>query len=718
MKKIFNLIISYSLAFIAFFSFTTSNVVTAQAAEKPHIAERLTFTDGVHQLDADPVEGEDYIVKDGDFKYTIVMSANQAKKDGDALAEFKILLKRAIGNVPVSVIFDNEFTSFNPEQQYISIGYTKLLEFANADTENPHVDSLDKLDKNGLRIKTVGKTIFLVGGIDNGILNAVYTFFRLAFNYEQFTKNCLVIDTNVKNLKLLDFDVLDLPDIEYCSGTYGPNVSFKTPKESDYKALLQGDVTRDDIATEIRLASERLKFYTNANNNLVNLVTGEYRGVSKTSSNHSSMLVMSVSHQNVPGNENINYNPSLWHSDSGQQVCYTAHGKAAALQDMKQYAANYFINKMKINDTNKYPGADFYPFANMDGKLYCDCKACLDSITKYNGAYAGANIEFINDVCDIIVAEQKKSLEDGNPDNDAWVRENFKFLVFAYQNTKEAPAEYDYDLKKYVALNGLELSEHICIMFTDYPEARYSLYDERHTDRVASVQAWGDIAHHLYAWNYGENYQSKGVFLDTLNGFSTERAQHMASMGVTWNFTEIQSSNEVVSTWHNLQYYMIGQMSWDSTYNAEELIDKFFNAYYGYAADTMKALYYNQRLHSAHMTEQYYKENKKILPVGHNNWTTTDYPYELIKGWINRTEFALTQIEQYKNIDMDLYDTYKDRINVESMQYFWIIYQYHSGVPPYTLDEKQRYIERALDIATRYKNAYFKEGVLREWAKE
>ncbi len=712
MKRLFNLFMTLSLAFITMFSFTTSSIAYA-VDEDPDatqvVADRIYFTDGVHQINYSEVETEDYIVKNGSFEYQILMPTISTEKETIALSEFRILLKRAIGNVPVSIVFDDSITEFNPEMKYISIGKTSLVELAGIEYKD------EELDMNGLEIKTVGKSIFLMGGYGNGVLNAVYSFFNICFNYEQFTKNCLVIDTNVKNLKLINFNVLDLPDIEICTATYGPTTSFRTPEEADYKALLQGDITLDDIKNEIYMSSERLKHFANVNHNLLNLVYGNWEGQT-AGSNHATMIVFSEPNKKAPGNEDIEMKKDLWFSAS-HQLCYTAHGHPEEVLQMQKFGANYFISKMKDYNTTKYPYANYYPFGNMDGSGYCECDYCHASMAENNGTYAAANVEFVNGMVELIKQAQQESLNDGDDSNDAWVRPDFKILIFAYDRTSVAPAEYDEELGKYVALNGLTVSDNICVWITGYPVARYSIYDSRFKSNLASVQAWGDIAPHLESWNYGENYQRKGVFLDTLNGFSTERAQHMAALGFTWNFTEVQSNYEVVSTWHNLQYYMIGQQSWDSVYDADVLVDKFFNAYFGAAADTMKDLYYNQRTYTMHMQEQYYIRTSTVLGVGYTMWTAQDYPFELIKSWIDRIDQALKDIEPYKAIDMDLYDTYKDRINVECIQYIYLIHKIHIGSQPYTLEQKLDYVERALDITTRYKNAYFDEATLRNWAK-
>lgn len=716
MKKFFNLLMCLSLSVISVFTFTTTNV--ANAENIPTRADKLYFTEGVHDLTAEFVQTEDYIVKDGNFEYRILMPAVNTEKEGIALTEFKILLKRAIGNVPVTVVYDDAISNtFSEDDQYISIGQTRLLENANIEYD------AGQLEKNGVRIITEGKSIFLIGGIDNGIINAVYTFFEIAFHYEQYTKNCLEIDTEVKNLKLIDFDVTDLPDIEYNTATYGPTASFRTPQEEDYKALMTGDITREDVANEIWMSAERLGFYGNKKKALLNEVTGRWAapgGVIQTrGENHTTMLVYSEPNQSVPGNEGLEMKSSWFANEKfsdRHQLCYTANGHPEEIDDMQEWAANYFVSLLKTNPVSVNPGADYIPFGNMDGSGYCECVHCKADIKNNNGTYAAANVRFVSGICEKLEAKMKD--EQGNWKDEDWVRPNFKILIFAYHETAQAPAEYDEELGKYVAINGLEVNEHLCMWITAYPEAHHSIYDARSNNKIASVQAWGDIATHCESWNYGLIYRAPGIFLDTMNGFSTERAQHMASLGFTINFTEVYSSQQVVTTWINLEYYMIGKQSWDSTYNAEELINNFFNAYYGPAAKTMLNLYYNQRVHQMHYNEQIYNRTGKFAEVGYTAWKSYDIPFVLIKSWIAQIDKAIIDLEPYKDIDMNLYETYRERVEIESAQYFYMIYKIHRGDAPYTIQERDEYVERLLRIVQKYNVTFITEANIRDWAKE
>ena len=547
-----------------------------------------------------------------------------------------------------------------------------------------------------------------MGGSWMGPVNAVYDFFQICFNFEIYTKNCIVIDTDVKNLKLRNFDVTDIPDIEYNTITHGPLASYLKATDRDFLALQSGDMTKEDINAEISNARIRMRFCPGTNRAVMHFVFGQF-GSHTVSTAHTTMILYSKKNNAIPGNENIEIT-SDWFADSGNQICWKAHGNEKALQDMKVFTANYFINSMKENLPSVYPAADYFPLLNWDGGGYCNCEYCGQSMAEYGGNYAGSNIEFANDVAALI----EKAMAD-DPD-DSWDRPNFKILLFAYDRTSTAPAYYDEEAGKYVTYNDLEVSDHLCLYNTRYPLAFTDVCDEDQLDKLENIKAWGDIVNHQWIWDYSHHYQSGAFFLDNLNGFSKERYQHMAAMGVTNKFTEVHSAQEVLTTWFDLTTYWQSKLVWDSNADTEKMINGYFDAMYGAAADTMKNLYYDQKIYTQHMYEEYERRTGAICRNGYNMWEPMDYPFQVLKSWVKQIDKAIEEIEIYKSIDMDLYNVYLDRIEIEAIQYFHVIWRlYNSATPPYTMEEKEDYKARFVKVLDKYYITWNSSDVIRAW---
>lgn len=668
----------------------------------PKKVDKITFT-GTHIMTAEEVEGEDYIVRNGNFEYQIMIPDAPTQYETLALDEFKLLLKRALGNVAVSVVSDQAVTNFDENVKYISIGDTKLLELAEVEVDK------NQLGYNGVRIVTVGKAIFIAGGDLYGVVNAVYDFFQICFNYEIYAKNCIEIDTGVKNLKLKNFDVTDIPDIAQNSWTHGPLQSFKTASEADYRAMLTGDMTRGEVNTEISRANIRMRSETDTNQGMIHMVFGNF-GSDTVGTSHASMLLWSDYYQNMEGNENITISPD-WYAASGIQVCWTAHGNEQALEDMKNWAVNACIYMLKKNPKSANPACDYLSMCNWDGGGYCECEVCAKSRADYGGAYSASNIIFINDVIERIEAKMAEE-----PDAD-WVRPNFKILMFAYDGTIKAPAYYDDEAGKYVTYNGLVADDRICVWNTTYPLAWAATYDEDQASKLENIVAWGDVVKHQWSWNYSHHYASGAFFLDNINGYNSDRFQHMAALGFAHNFTEIHTGQEVLTTWFNYTTYVISKLYWNSNLNEYELAQKFFNAYYGPAGETMLNLYFRQKTYCQHMYEQHEARTGTLVANGFDMWDSSHYPYDILKGWIQQIDKALLDIEVYKSIDMDTYQVYKDRIDIEGIQYFYVIWRIYAnyGQPPYTIAEKEEYKDRFIRILESYKITWASTASIRAW---
>ncbi|MBO5714365.1 MAG: hypothetical protein J6R83_02955, partial [Clostridia bacterium] len=172
---------------------------------------KLTYQ-GTHVFTAP--ELEDYIVQDGKTDYRILAPAKFDTHTKMAYVELQTFFKQATGINLVVDFETGEGVSHNPNLKYISIGQTKLLESANLNGDDNAENDYDlkTLTKDGARIITKDKTIYIFGGKSQGDVNAVYDFLSIMFDYEYYYHNCWEINEGVLNAKLRDFNVTDIPD--------------------------------------------------------------------------------------------------------------------------------------------------------------------------------------------------------------------------------------------------------------------------------------------------------------------------------------------------------------------------------------------------------------------------------------------------------------------------------------------------------------------------
>ena len=186
---------------------------------------------GVHELNA--TETDEWLVKDGKTDYVIVVPLETSTVINVAKDEFIDLFRMATG-ITLSVIKDEGLTH-SENGKYISLGETSLFESSGL--------SIDKkeLTKDGVRIITKDKTVYLVGGSDYGTVYSVYDFMKLTFNYEYFYDDCIQIDKNVKSKKLSAYDVKDIPDMKDRKGGWFPQL-WKNENNISYRfKLASGD---------------------------------------------------------------------------------------------------------------------------------------------------------------------------------------------------------------------------------------------------------------------------------------------------------------------------------------------------------------------------------------------------------------------------------------------------------------------------------------------
>ena len=121
-----------------------------------------------------------------------------------------------VGEVTGYIVVDNEITgqTHTANQHYISLDETTLFHSLKG-TENEITNTQQELTLNGGKIVTIDNNIYLVGYTDRGTLNMVYTFLAITFNWECYSANTIVMDEGLENLKLRNYQVTDIPDVEY-----------------------------------------------------------------------------------------------------------------------------------------------------------------------------------------------------------------------------------------------------------------------------------------------------------------------------------------------------------------------------------------------------------------------------------------------------------------------------------------------------------------------
>ncbi|MBO7213975.1 MAG: DUF4838 domain-containing protein, partial [Clostridia bacterium] len=179
------------------------------------------YTDGIHDKSA-KVSEDTWLVKNGVSDFAIIMPSVLSSEMKTAKKEFDLLFEDATGLTLPSIAdtsdeltVDGKYISFGENAWFKKMnknpsdeGYDATIHITDAEIDYEH------LKIEGVRIITKKNITYFLGNSDVAIINAVYTFMELHFNYEFFYRDTITIDTNVLDEKALVFNVKDVPDID------------------------------------------------------------------------------------------------------------------------------------------------------------------------------------------------------------------------------------------------------------------------------------------------------------------------------------------------------------------------------------------------------------------------------------------------------------------------------------------------------------------------
>ena len=668
--KLISFILMLTLSVTAFAC--TSNEEGGEELQSP--IEKVRYTEGVHDFTAPDIDGK-YIVKDGATDYQILLPAVTDSITAKAVEEFKLLFERATNINSVTAVKDSDVT-YNPDAKYISFGYNAYAQAAGIEFDPVY------LKNDGLQIKTVGNSIFFIGGNGCGIVYAVYDFMQICFNYEFYYRNCLEIDTNVKNLPLKAFDVTDIPDIGFrdiSTGEIGSGNDLTF--EVDTKAL--GDTAAQDVK------NRRYRFRTseNTNNYLLPIYQDFYDSYAEASaSGKPSGRIHNVLEYCPPDHPDCE---AEWFSDGGNQLCYTARGNEESLIRMKDYCARKIINSLEIFPKATAPLMNYVTLTIEDYTTHCNCTTCTDQMKQDANSRCGAIIRFCNDVRAIVDEWMAR------PENEPYARPTLELVFFAYSAIPNPPAYYNDAEGIWEAAPGCEMAEGVGVYLAAAGSNVVSVYDDKNIKYRDQIDGWASLTDILWIWAYTGYHRNATYFYDSLSFMNTDGFQYYADAGVEYFFDEKVDSGSNNTCFKKLEAYVEFKLAWDTTLESGELIDNFFDAMFKDAADTMKALYFDVKTH-------YQSVNDWTAVAG--TFTTHQYPYPVLLRFIGQIDQALADIDHYAVTDPDLYDVVKDRIDLESVSFLYAIFNIYAPQVsrPFSDEDLQMWKARLKPIAETY----------------
>ncbi len=523
-------------------------VITAKGSGNATVSATVGEETVTYQVTVNAMENETktihhYNVTDSDVvffeggtsDYKIVYSADETDEMivKDAVNELQTFIREATG-VTVPVISDKGLR-YTDEAKYLSVGENALSEGAGFQADK------QLLGQNGYSIFSGGNSVFLLGGGRFGTLYSVYEFLKWQFGYEQYAVDEFKIMRGVTDMKMKNFNVVDVPDFSWRLGNNGEYWFGDTfPKRMRMQRT-------EDIWIQ-----------------LGGLPWHNFKAT-------------------VPPSVHQAAHPD-WFSPDGVQLCLS--------RDIEGLS-NEVVAQMKLY-IEANPHLSNLTFTQEDVNVWCDCPSCSALKSQY-GVNSASNIRFIN----VVAKKLKAWLDEVHPEREITV------VIFAYHQVEEAPAMLNASTGKYEPIDEtVVLEDNVAVMYAPIFANHYHDFGEQNTRVDETMKKWQALTDKIYLWAYSTYFVNYLTPFDSFNALQSKYI-YAYENNVRYLFDQQQYNQNVGTDWYRLKEYLSSKMAWDIHADMDALIDDFFVNYFKDASAAMKKYFTAYRTWFAYLSSAY-----------------------------------------------------------------------------------------------------------------
>ena len=551
---------------------------------------------------------DNYLYLNGKSDYVIVVPALQKDNTyiAEAVRELNYFLSLAAGTtLPVTV--DTGLT-FDEESKYISLGNTTLLS---------QIDyKIDKMSsKDGYEIINKGKSVFIIGGGESGVMFGAYKFLYHEIGFEAFAQSEIKYNVS-KNVKLYDYDVREVPDI-------------------DVRHVFSGDYARNG-GLEF---SHRMG--VNGYDDYILYIDGD--------ANHTSLAL-------APPEIYAADHPE-WYEVNKTQLCYTRD-----VEGLSKVVVDKIKQEMLANTSAK-----IVSITHEDGGAWCSCKQCSDAKSKY-GANSAGMLNFIS-VC---AREINRWLSAPTGDSNGSYTDDFEqvygyqgpidrevyVMMFAYVFTAAAPSYVDFEIEDNVAIQWAPISANF----------NYSMNHDANKSFKATIETWTKYVKNVMYWSYSIQEVNSYIPINPLNAIQ-ESYQYMKSIGTSYIFQESNAVYKMVD-WDALKSYVYAKLMWNVNANVPALIDNFTKNYYGPAADAVKSIFEDEQDYQVYLADI-------LNRTGYGGMETQGdpsfWPQAVLFKYTEMLDDAQKELDQLFDTDPLRAQTIANRIKIEQLPFRYLM---------------------------------------------
>ncbi len=575
-----------------------------------------------HRFKADKTSS--WLLQNGRTTYKVILSSDTDEQLLYAKNELSSLFLEATG-VQLSFISDANL-SYKESDTYISLGRNDYWTSASLSNET----SYDVYGRDGARVLTKGKSIFIFGETNYGTLYGVYDFLHITLNFETYYHDCYTLDKNVIDLPLYNYDVVDIPDL-----AYRQNRGLLIP-----------------ISGQNSMFGHRMRVTDDTTSLILPIYEGDTSG-SKANVNHNSFYYFPTATYQKD-------HPSFY-SLTGDQPCFTARGNEEELEKMVQIAAKKMEDTLTWHPYAEYPNYTTVFLGMNDVANLCSCEACNAVKATHNNAPVATVILFLNRVAKIVNAWMDR------PENAAYKRD-LSYSFFAYQSALTPPFKenedgtfgYNPDL---IPPEGVKLRPYVALSNFDYGRPFYSSVNKETRD---NLRAWGNFYKGAWAWSYGGFFNDYLTFYDIYT-FYSDYHSYLVDCNYSLTFEQVKNDQRGADPgFGGLANYVLCKKSWNASLDMNELINDFIDNVYLEAAPVMREMFQKLRLWFARTIEKF-GLGRGGVGTGDISSNSKYWGYGFVQELFDLCDEAYEAIEIYKK-DEAKYERIKNYIDIE-----WII---------------------------------------------
>ena len=596
-----------------------------------------------------PVEATTYdLILDGASDYKIVTADDPRGYEAYAGQELVKYFNEA-SSIELLTVTESEVT-VNDTSKLIILGETEAAKAAKVEAD------ILEFGARGFVVKQIESNVYIVGGDTMGTLYGVYEFLHYQFGFEPYAEDEIALEKGVRNKKLMELDLVEIPDIAHIQSSHG-----------FWARANEGHLLRYNHFNEV---------FVNA--------TGQpwHNSLEYASPN-------AIAECDCHKDQGIYYKDAhpAWYVESLMTYHYTAHGDPEELKIFEDVIFNkiiFFVERdfargkyytqigfMAEDYTNIFAQDDKYTRYSQEknDELNAGWTKENDSVyklrQKYREAYAAAMlIQFINPL-------QERVTQYMNENHNG---RKMSITVFAYLDTQQPPVKSDAN-GNYVPIDDdviLHKDANVLMapIWGDY------IHDYEDTATKALIEGWKACSSNISVWYYDYYFSTTSVvYLDSTYSL---QSYFLAAYDAkaTWLFFEGNIGNDDYAVFKNLRAYLISKLGWDVHADVHELVDAYFTNYYKDAAPYMKQYFDELTAYCA-----YLKETTNLSGVtGSTGANDASYWKKgVVLGWIDILDKAFEAIEPLKDSDATLYNKLYVRILTESLSPRYILLQHYAN---------------------------------------